>query len=275
MFLLLVLEWNTENGCINEDIISIILQFLNPKGNDVFHCKIVCSSFKTMVEKVVPLHHIISIFQSILHHDQTIPSLLLPSNYNIEVSSFDLFFKTVEQTWHHELCVHHLVTTFILLFHNHPMIAQFLRLPHNSIFLMQLAKENYFPTSPLFQQLQTIHQLVYTINSNTNGCCTVSHLWIKEKRWNATFLTPYHIYNEYFYSRIYIPKDEVLMNRIIENKELLLFLLCKCSVKKCMNLVNCLLLHYKWKEYKIDWRVQFILCSYLQDARMIKQFAQE
>ncbi len=58
----------------------------------------------------------------------------------------------------------HVVTRFILLFHDHPITLQFLQLNHNSQFLLSLAKENYCPKSSVFQQLRTITRYA-------NGCC--------------------------------------------------------------------------------------------------------
>ncbi len=83
-----------------------------------------------MVEKVVPLHHIISIFQSILHHDQTIPSLFLPSNFVLNPPTFAPYFNHMKHTLQQEHVEFHLVTQFMLLFHNHPMITQFLLLQY-------------------------------------------------------------------------------------------------------------------------------------------------
>ncbi len=65
-----------ENFC--NDVFSTLLQYL--KGADLLHFKLTCSHFKQIVEKVVPLHRIISIFQSILNNDQEKPPLYLPTD---------------------------------------------------------------------------------------------------------------------------------------------------------------------------------------------------
>ncbi len=240
----------------------MLLQFLNPIGRDIVNFKLVCSHCKELVDKVVALHHIISIFYSILNNDPHIPSLQLPSNFLINPSHFQPFGLRMIEKLQQEHFLSHIVTRFILLFHNHPMCTQFLQLCHNSVFLLQLAGEGYFPESPLFQQLRTILRLQTILEqSELTGWneYIMNSQWLAEKEWNAAFVTPHTIYTTVFATDVEIPNDEVLINGIITNKELLLFLLQSCTEESCLYLVSCLFSHFKWKEYKTDERVQIIL----------------
>ncbi len=169
-----------------------LLQYLKPNGKDTVSFKLVCSHFKEMVEKVIPLHHIIFIFQCILNNDQNIPSLVLPSHFILDKSNFDKYFEKMEKKLQQEHFACHLITKFILLFHNHPICMQFFQLPHNSTFLFQLAKENYFPESPTFQNLRTISHLLHIIQqsdtlpyygSYSAPLYFVNKNWVQEKGW--------------------------------------------------------------------------------------------
>ncbi len=137
-----------------DDVGSVILQYLNPNEIEIVHFKLVCSHYKGMVERVVPLHHIISIFQSILNNEPYIPSLVLPSDYKLTPSHFSSYFSILDSKMQQEHVVHHLVTKFIILFHNNPLCIQFLTLFHNSQLLFQLAKKDAFLDAPLFQKLR-------------------------------------------------------------------------------------------------------------------------
>ncbi len=66
------------------------------------------------------------------------------------------------------------------------------------------------------------------------------------------------------FAAIFIPEDRNLVDGIIENKELLLFLLCRLSDKPTEVLVCSLLCHSKWQEYRRDTRVQIIVSKYLE-----------
>ncbi len=248
----------------NEDLVSILLEYLNPNGRDIVHFKLVCSYCKELVEKVVPLHHIISIFHSIVNNNQIIPPLVLPSDYIIKSYYFELYLKKMEQQLQQEHFSQHIVTKFILLFHNHVACIKFLAICHNSLFLIQLAKKNYFPNSPLFQQLRHIHRLDTIMKQSTltdNNEYMVDEYWI-EADWSAAFVTPHTVYEYCLSSDISIPNDNELMNGIITNKELLIFLLLACDRYTCINVVNQLLSHPKWKEYKTDERLKLILLSH-------------
>ncbi len=216
-----------------------------------------------MVEKVVPLHHIVSIFRSICNNEN-VPFLTLPSNFILDdPACFDLFLGDMKYKFHEEHFAHHLVTKFILLFHHHPTCIQFLLLPHNSLFLFQLAKENYLPDSILFQQLRTMNRLLCI----TNNSKVVDDQWIKEKGWNAAFIHPRRVYSEAFSIKIFIPDDKRLIDSIIENKELLLFLLnvfVSQGKKMCSELIHCLLIHPKWREYKTDAKIQIVVSEYIK-----------
>ncbi len=265
------------------DVSSIILQYLKPNGRDIVNVKLVCSHFKQMVEKVVPLHHIIFILQSIFNNEQNIPALVLPSNFEFKLSCFRAYFITVHQQMQQEDYVHHLVTKFILLFHNNPLIIPFLKLPHNSSFLFQLTEEELYPASPLFQQLQAMNRLRCIFIQSEKQCeetnsmyYTVNDSWIKEKEWSAAFLNPETILDDAFVRSIDIPDDKRLLNGIIDNKDLMLFLLHMYPLSVRTTLVRFLLNHPKWKEYKIELRVEHILfkCSYGVEE-IIKMLVQE
>ncbi len=104
-----------------KDVASIVLQYLNPNGMDIINFKLVCSYFKELVEIVVPLHHIISIFQCIVDGQQILPSLYLPSDFILHPSGFDNYFLLMKRKLQQEHFSFHIITKFLLLYHNNPM----------------------------------------------------------------------------------------------------------------------------------------------------------
>ncbi len=130
------------------------------------------------------------------------------------------------------------------------------------VFLLQLAKEKDAPDSILFQQLRTIHRLRSIIEESVTmeekerlvTYYVVIEKWSKEKGWSAAFVTAHSIYREAFRFDIFLPNDRKLIDGVIENKFLFLFL-CFFPHRKGRNihkLMQALLHHFKWQEYKID-----------------------
>ncbi len=163
------------------------------------------------IEEVDPVHHIVSNFQSILN-DETVPPLNLPTNFVLNPFCLEMYFKEVEEASQQKHALNHLITKFILHHHNNPMCIPFLQLPHNAIFLLQLAKENYFPKSTTFQRLRAINRLISEISkSETNldqietdsisytleaNHYIVDTRWTEETEWSAAFITPQDVYIE-------------------------------------------------------------------------------
>ncbi len=124
--------------------------------------------------------------------------------------SFRPYFKQIKKKYQKEHCIHHLITRFILQYENHPLCIQFIQLPNNSWFLMQLALKHYLPHSITFHKLLTIHRLVSIIYASDTYCemgdswFVVSDTWTQETGWSAAFATPKTIHNELFPKDIYI-----------------------------------------------------------------------
>ncbi len=143
--------------------------------------------------------------------------------------------------------------------------------------LRQLAQDNYLPHSLLFQTLRSMNRLVshhYSIRCISSLLCGESKMG-GEKEWTVAFVTPLTVFHQLFPMNILLPRNEVLMNTILENKALLLFLLLKVDNNIRISLVNRLLSHWKWQEYKADLWMQYILSICLVDERIEKRLIEE
>ncbi len=72
----------------NQDIISIVLQFLGWKGKDVIYFKLANSHLNSIAQQVIPIHHFIHILQCIQRNKDS-PTLLLPNSFVLEKDMAD------------------------------------------------------------------------------------------------------------------------------------------------------------------------------------------
>ncbi len=106
----------------NEDLASTILQYLD-YSKDHLALQLANSHFLQLLQRVVPIHNLMSLFYSLIKNHSTPLSLRVPTNFVLEFEMAQQMLDFFGGKQHNYL-LENIVTKFVVKYHYHPICLQ-------------------------------------------------------------------------------------------------------------------------------------------------------
>ncbi len=274
----------------HKDIISIIFQFLDGVGQDIYNLKLVNKHFCHICTSVVPVQHFVHILQCIQQHKST-PDLNVPKQFTLnkyQVNKIwnkkkDLFLQKTTK----EQDVSILITRFILKYHSNPFCVQVIQwFPFHFFFLSVLCQfaeyKDSSETMKLIASWERLNQLICSSSDviekeGKELFFGVNENWINETDWKVALFN--HERNQYpfikFHRRI-VTTINLDMVKVISKRELCLFLIASGAFDDNSAIrIELFINHPKWKEYVKDEAFLFAFLRFMKKNDLFGKFFME